>query len=97
MPGIVSDHYSFGGDQVKHRIEVFSAGCDICRQTIDLVSKLAGADNDVAVHDMQKADNATRAYEYGVRSVPAVVIDGKLAGCCTRSGPDEQVLREALR
>jgi hypothetical protein len=28
--------------------------------------------------------------------VPAVVIDGKLAGCCAGRGPDEQVLRSAL-
>lgn len=30
------------------------------------------------------------------RSVPAVVIDGKLAGCCAGRGPDEHVLRSAL-
>jgi glutaredoxin 3 len=82
---------------MKHRIEVFSAGCDICKQTIDLVSTLAGSESDVVVHDMQQPENARRAHGYGVRSVPAVVIDGKLAGCCTGSGPEEQVLREALR
>jgi hypothetical protein len=29
------------------------------------------------------------------RSVPAVVIDGKLADCCTGRGPDEATLRAA--
>jgi len=45
---------------------------------------------------MQKSEVASQAKGYGVRSVPAVVIDGKLAGCCAGRGPDEQVLRSAL-
>jgi len=36
-----------------------------------------------------------RATELGVRSVPAVVIDGRLASCCTDRGVDIQVLRAA--
>jgi glutaredoxin 3 len=28
--------------------------------------------------------------------VPAIVVDGKLAGCCAGRGPDEHVLRSAL-
>jgi len=31
----------------------------------------------------------------GIRSVPAVVIDGKLADCCAGRGVDETVLRAA--
>ncbi len=31
----------------------------------------------------------------GVRSVPAVAIDGTLATCCAGRGPDEQSLRAA--
>jgi len=50
----------------------------------------------VLIHDMQKSEVASQAKGYGVRSVPAVVIDGKLAGCCAGRGPDEQVLRSAL-
>jgi glutaredoxin len=38
---------------------------------------------------------AKRAKSLGVRSVPAVVIDGKLADCCVGRGPDEAVLRTA--
>jgi glutaredoxin 3 len=82
---------------MKHRIEVFSAGCGLCTETIEFVTKLAGPENEVIVHDIREAENLTRAHAYGVRSVPAVVIDDKLAGCCTGNGPDEQVLRDALR
>lgn len=82
---------------MKHTIEVFSAGCATCNGTIELVKKLASAEHDVKVHDMHQRDVASRAAQYGVRSVPAVAIDGKLAGCCAGRGPDEHTLREALR
>jgi len=39
---------------------------------------------------------ASRAKNYAVRSVPAVVIDGKLASCCAGRGPEEHALRAAL-
>jgi hypothetical protein len=38
---------------------------------------------------------AGRAKSIGTRSVPAVVIDGKLADCCTGRGPEEATLRAA--
>lgn len=80
----------------KKRIEVFSAGCSTCKETIELVRRIAGASHEVVVHDMQKSEVASKAKQLGVRSVPAVLIDGKLAGCCAGRGPDEQVLRSAL-
>jgi glutaredoxin 3 len=80
----------------KKKIEVFSAGCSTCKETIEVVKRLAGSSHEVVIHDMQKSEVASKAKQYGVRSVPAVVIDGKLAGCCAGRGPDEHVLRSAL-
>lgn len=80
----------------KHKIEVFSAGCATCKETIEMVQKVAGAEHEVHIHDMHQQDVASRAKQHGVRSLPAVVVDGKVAGCCAGRGPDEQVLREAL-
>ena len=37
----------------------------------------------------------SRAKELGIRSVPAVVIDGKLASCCAGRGVDIEVLKAA--
>ena len=85
------------GRNMARTIEVFSAGCATCQETIEVVKKLAGSEDQVKVHDMQHADTAKRAKSLGIRSLPAVVVDGKLAGCCAGRGPDEQVLREALR
>jgi glutaredoxin len=81
----------------KKKIEVFSAGCETCKETIELVKRLAGSSHEVVVHDMQESEIATKAKNYGVRSVPAVVIDGKLASCCAGRGPEEHVLIAALR
>ena len=81
----------------KHTIEIYSAGCATCKDTIEMVKNVAGADHDVRVHDMQHPDTAVRAKQLGIRSLPAVVVNGKLAGCCAGRGPDEHVLREALR
>ena len=36
-----------------------------------------------------------RARELGVRSLPAVAIDNKLASCCAGRGPDLAVLKAA--
>ena len=38
---------------------------------------------------------AKRAASLGVRSVPAVAVDGRLATCCADAGPNEQALRAA--
>lgn len=79
----------------KRTIEVFSAGCPACQETIDLVNQVACPSCEVSILDMNDAAVASRAKQLGIRSVPAVVIDGKLADCCTGRGPDEATLRAA--
>ncbi len=79
----------------KRTIEVFSAGCPACRETIDLVNRVACPSCEVSILDMNDGAVANRAMQLGIKSVPAVVIDGKLADCCTGCGPDEAVLRQA--
>lgn len=79
----------------KRKIEVFSAGCPACEETIALVNQVACPSCEVSVLDMNQAAVAARAKDLGVRSVPAVAIDGQLAGCCAGRGPDEATLRAA--
>jgi len=81
----------------RHRIDNYSAGCAACTETIEMVKRVGGSDHDVHVHEMQQGDVAARAKSLGIRSLPAVVVNGKLASCCAGRGPDEHVLREALR
>jgi glutaredoxin 3 len=47
-----------------------------------MVKRIAGSSHEVVIHDMYKSEVAAKAKEHGVRTVPAVVIDGKLAGWC---------------
>ena len=77
----------------KRKIEIFSAGCPACEETIHLVNQVACPSCDVEVLDMHRPEVAERARRYGVKSVPAVVINGKLSSCCAGSGADEVALR----
>lgn len=79
----------------RRRIEIFSAGCAVCAETVTLVNRSACPSCDVAVLDMNDAGVAEHARRLGIGSVPAVVIDGVLAACCAGRAPDEAALREA--
>ena len=79
----------------KRTIEVFSAGCPACEDTIELINQVACPSCEVTILDMKNPDVASRAKRLGIRSVPAVVINGTLADCCAGRGPDEGTLRAA--
>ncbi len=79
----------------KRRIEILSAGCAVCDETVALVDKLACPSCEIEVLDIQTDDVAAKAKQHGVRSVPAVVVDGELAACCAGRAPDEASLRSA--
>jgi len=80
---------------VKRKIEIFSAGCPMCQEAVKIVQNLACSDCEVSVLDMNDAAVADRAKSLGIKSVPAVTIDGKLADCCAGRGPDEATLKAA--
>ena len=77
------------------KIEVFSAGCAVCEDTIALINRIACPSCEVEILDMHQPDVAAKAKRYGIRSVPAVVVNGRLADCCAGRGPDEGTLRAA--
>ena len=66
-----------------------------CSDAIALVEQLACPSCEVRVLDMNDASVARRAKELGIRAVPAIAIDGELAGCCRKVGPTEDDLRAA--
>lgn len=80
---------------MQRLVEVFSAGCAVCEETIAKVQELACPSCDVQILDMQEPAVAKRAHELGIHSVPAVAIDGKLADCCADRGPDIAALQAA--
>lgn len=77
----------------KRKIEIFSAGCPICNAAVEMVNRNACQNCEVNVLDMKEPVVAGIAKNLGLRSVPAVVIDGKLADCCAGRGPDEATLK----
>ncbi len=77
----------------KRKVEVFTAGCLVCDDTVNLVNQIACGSCDVEVLDTRQADVAKRAKGYGIQTVPSIVIDGKLAGCCVSQHIDEKTLR----
>jgi hypothetical protein len=78
----------------KRKVEVFSAGCPACDPAVELVKKIACPSCEVTILDMRDPAVARRATQYGVKSVPAVVVDGNLARCCAAGGVDEGSLRQ---
>ncbi len=70
---------------------MFSTGCPLCAEAIAVVARLRGDSDHVVVHDMTAPAVASAAYRLGVRSVPTILIDGRIVG-----GADEASLRAAL-
>lgn len=79
----------------KRKIEVFTAGCSVCEEAVELVRSIACPSCDVQVLDMKEPNVAAKAKKYGIKTLPSVVIDGKLAGCCANKGVSKKDLRAA--
>ena len=77
------------------KIEVFSAGCPLCDEAEKTVRNLACPSCDVTVLNMNEPETMERAKQLGVQSVPAVAVDGKLAGCCAGRGINAEALQDA--
>jgi hypothetical protein len=77
------------------KIETFSAGCDVCQDVVEQIKAAACPSCEVTVVSMADTHVAARAGSLGIRSLPAIVIDGRLASCCAGGGVDLDVLRSA--
>jgi len=81
----------------KRLIEVFTAGCPLCDETVKLVRELACNNCEVQIYDLRSGCTTNECREkvaqYNIHRVPAVVVNGQLAGCCQNQQP---VSREAL-
>ncbi len=77
----------------RRSVEIFSAGCPVCETTISQVQELACSSCAVEVVDMNAPGVAARAARLGIESLPAVAVDGVLAGCCAGGGIDLETLR----
>ncbi|OGC88078.1 MAG: hypothetical protein A2142_06505 [candidate division Zixibacteria bacterium RBG_16_48_11] len=64
---------------MARKIEVFTAGCPICTETLELV-KSATKDCGCQVMEKRFVDKAyaDEAKSYGIKAMPAIVVDGVL-------------------
>ena len=72
-----------------------TAGCGVCDEIVTLVRSIACSSCDVTVLDMNDPQVAERARAIGVRTVPAVAVDGTLTAYSPTGGYDEVTLRAA--
>ena len=79
----------------NRHIEIFSAGCAVCEATLAMIQRTACPSCEISILDMRDPDVARRARALDISAVPAVVIDGQLADCCSGRGPEEKALRSA--
>ncbi len=63
----------------KRTVEVFTAGCPVCRETLDLVrNTLADCGCEVVERRCEGETCCQPAVNYGVRAMPTIVVDGKV-------------------
>lgn len=79
----------------RRSVEIFSAGCPVCDEVVQMVQEIACPSCDVTVLNLQDEAVARQAADLGIRFVPAVAVDGELASCCTDRGVDRALLQAA--
>ena len=74
-----------GAMKTKRQVELFTAGCPVCEPAVQLVRELACPDCEITVHDLREG-GGEKVREYGINTVPAVVVDGHLVSRVNFSG-----------
>ena len=80
-------------------VEVFTAGCPVCGDTVKLVNSIACPSCEVIVYDLNKGCESNicrdKAQRYGIKRLPAVAVDGKLLECCEIGSVSADALKAA--
>jgi DNA-binding transcriptional MerR regulator len=80
----------------KRKVEVFTAGCPVCKPVLELVQRVACPSCDVTVYNVKDDPQAgARAKAANVQRLPMVLVDGKPADCCQVGPVTEAGLRAA--
>lgn len=78
----------------KRTIEVFTAGCPLCRETVAMVrAAVAECGCEVTERHCKGETCCAPARRYGVKAQPTIVIDGKIA---FEGTPTPRQVRELL-
>ncbi len=74
-------------------VEVFTAGCPVCEEAVQLVRELICESCNLQVLDMRTTAGQAKARQYGVKRVPTVAVNGRIADCCDQGSVDARSLR----
>ena len=84
---------------MKRQVKVFTANCPVCDPVVKMIRELACDRCEVTTYDLVKqCEDKTcldKLDEYGIKKVPAVVVNGELLDCCKDSAITKERLVEA--
>lgn len=60
------------------RIEVFTADCPLCKDTLEIIKKEACTECEVIEQRCSGSECCQPAKNYDIKAVPTVVVDGKV-------------------
>jgi len=84
---------------MKKKVEIFTAGCSVCSPVVDLIKTNASDDCEVIIYDLIKQCDSkeciSKVVDYGLKSIPAVAVNGALLNCCKTKGVSREELIKA--
>lgn len=82
------------------KVEVFTAGCKFCSALEIQVREVVTDKHEVVVYNLNDESCSSEYYElaknYGINTVPSIVINEELLNCCSSRGFDPGILSQAL-
>lgn len=83
----------------KRKIELFTSGCPLCEPVIKMLQETACSACEVTIYNLADTCDSQvcldKVATYGIKTLPAVVVNGVLLSCCQTSGETESSLRDA--
>lgn len=83
----------------RKKVEVFTSGCPVCEPVVKLVKQTACPACEVIIYDLRTGcttdECLDKAVQYGIKRVPAVVVNGTLLECCQAGTVSQEVLLAA--
>lgn len=65
---------------MKHKMEIFSADCPLCKETIKMVKDAECCkESEIQVHTCLGDECCKPAKNYKIKAVPTIVVDGMIA------------------
>ncbi len=65
-------------DSIPHKIQIFSGGCKLCKDTIGIVEIGRCRSCKMEVFNVASKENARLVKRFNITAVPSIIIDGKI-------------------